>query len=165
MNEAEILEIFYSTKGGLDEINRIIEEKIQKNHTRKISIFEKYIKSRILANPKSLSMTNMEIVPLEAIYLSRHPAIENIETLDLRKNKIGDIGLEAIAQSTLLKHLRKLDLRNNQITGIGVEALAKSKTLSQIQEIDLRVNKLGSRWEEKLKIMGDFPHLLTVKTL
>ena len=165
MKEEEILEIFYSTKGGLDEINREIEEKLQKNRTRKISIFEQYIKSRISANPKSLKMTDLEIIPLEAIYLSKHPAIANVETLDLRKNKIGDIGLEAIAQSTQLKHLRKLDLRNNQITRIGVEALAKSTTLTRLQEIDLRVNKLGRRWEEKLKESGDFPELLTVKTL
>ncbi len=110
-------------------------------------------------------MANFEIVPLEAIYMCQHPAISEVETLDLRKNKIGDQGLEAIARSTQLKQLRKLDLRNNQITRVGLEALAKSKTLTQLEEIDLRVNKLGSRWEEKLKSIGDFPKLRVVKTL
>lgn len=165
MNKEDILDIFYSTKGGLEEINRAIEKKFQLSQTRKISIFDKYIKARIAANPKVLKMANFEIVPLEAIYLSMHPAIAEVETLDLRKNRIGDLGLEAIAHSPLLKNLRHLDVRNNQITRIGVESLAQSKTLTQLEEIDLRVNKLGKRWQEKLKSKGDFPHLRSVKTL
>ena len=164
MDEKEILEIFYSTKGGLDEINKAIEKKLQKDKTRKLSIFEKYFKTRVLSNPKVLKMSNFEIVPLEVIYMCAHPAISEVETLDLRKNMIGDLGLEAIAQVAQLKNLRKLDLRNNQITRIGLLALAKSKTLTQIEEIDLRVNKLGSRWEEKLRSIGDFPKLRVVKT-
>jgi len=165
MHKEEILDIFYSTKGGLDQINRVIEKKLQKDQTRKITIFEKYFKARILANPKALKMANLEISPLEIIYMCMHPAISEVETLDLRKNNIGDLGLEAIAQSKQLKNLRKLDVRNNQITRIGMEALANSNTLTQLQEIDLRVNKLGMRWQEKLKRIGNFPQLRTVKTL
>ena len=165
MNHEDILDIFYSTKGGLQEINKAIEAKLQKDQTRKISIFEKYILSRISANPKALKMTNFEIVPLEAIYLSRHPAVAKVESLDLRKNMIGDLGLEAIAHSPQLKNLRKLDLRNNQITRVGMESLSKSKTLTQLEELDLRVNKLGRRWEEKLQQLGDFPQLQILKTL
>lgn len=165
MDEKEILEIFYSTKGGIDAINKAIGKKLQKDQTRKLSIFEKYFTTRILSNPKVLKMANFEIVPLEVIYMCAHPAISEVETLDLRKNMIGDLGLEAIAKSEQLKNLRKLDLRNNQISRIGLEALAKSKTLTQIEEIDLRVNKLGRRWEEKLRSIGDFPKLRVVKTL
>jgi Leucine-rich repeat (LRR) protein len=165
MNKDEILDIFFSTKGGLDAINTVIEKKLQKDRTRKISIFEQYIKARILANPKSLKMANFEIVPLEAIYLSRHPSVSEVETLDLRKNTIGDLGLEAIAESKYLTNLKKLDLRNNLITRVGMESLAKSKSLKNLEEIDLRVNKLGSRWEEKLKSSGDFPNLQIIKTL
>ena len=164
MNKDDILDIFYSTKGGLDEINAAIEKKLQKDRIRKISIFEEYIKSRILANPKSLKMANFEIIPLEAIYLCRHPSISEIETLDLRKNTIGDLGLEAIAESKYLLNLRTLDLRNNQITRVGMESLARSTTLKNLREIDLRVNKLGSRWEEKLRECGDFPNLEIIKT-
>jgi len=165
MNKDEILEIFFSTKGGLDSINAAIEKELQKDRIRKISIFEKYIKARILANPKSLKMANFEIVPLEAIYLCRHPVISEVETLDLRKNTIGDLGLEAIAESKYLTNLRKLDLRNNLITRVGMEYLAKSTSLTNLVEIDLRVNKLGSRWEEKLRNSGDFPNLKVIKTL
>jgi Ran GTPase-activating protein (RanGAP) involved in mRNA processing and transport len=165
MNKDDILDIFFSTKGGLDAINAAIENKLQKDRTRKISVFEKYIKARISANPKSLKMANFEIVPLEAIYLSRHPSISEVEVLDLRKNTIGDLGMEAIAESKFLTNLRKLDLRNNLITRVGMEYLAKSTTLKNLEEIDLRVNKLGSRWEEKLKSSGDFPNLQKIKTL
>ena len=35
MNKDEILDIFYSTKGGLDKINAAIEKKLQKDRKRK----------------------------------------------------------------------------------------------------------------------------------
>lgn len=160
-----LLEIFYSTKGGLDKINAAIEARLQQGQTRKISIFEKYIKSRLSANPKTLIMTGFSINPLEAIYLSQYPAIEGVEKLDLRKNSIGDAGLEAIAHSPLLKNLRQLDLRNNQITRVGMEALSKSKTLTNLRSLDLRVNKLGKRWEEKLINFEIFSKLEYFKTM
>lgn len=165
MNKDRILDVFYSTKGGLDKINAAIEAKLQRDQTRKISIFEKYLKSRLSANPKALKMTDFDISPLEAIFLSRYPGMAKIEKLDLRKNHIGDYGLEAIAHSPILQNLRELDLRNNQITRVGMESLAQSKTLINLKSLDLRVNKLGRSWEEKLKKFEIFSKLEYLKTV
>jgi len=121
LNKELLLEIFYSTRGDLDKINAAIESRLQQGQTRKISIFEKYIKSRLSANPRVLKMAGFSINPLEAVYLSQYPAIAGVEILDLRKNSIGDEGLNAIAHSPLLKNLRELDLRNNQISRVAME--------------------------------------------
>jgi len=165
MNQDAIVELFYNMKGDLDKINQYIDSKLQTHRTRKISTLEMYIQSRLSANPKVLKLANMEINPLEASYLSMYPELENLETLDLRQNRLGDEGLAAIAQSTVLKNLKTLDVRNNQITRQGVAILSQSATLTMLENVDLRSNKLGRRWEEKLKEVGNFPNLKVVKTL
>ena len=107
----------------------------------------------------------MEVSTIEAVYLSQYPAINGIEILDLRKNFIGDEGVEAIAQSSLLSKLRELDLRNNGISRLGVKILAESKALGSLEKIDLRLNQLGKRWEEKFNLAGNFPKLNQIKTI
>jgi hypothetical protein len=165
LNREIILDLFYTTKGDLGEINRAIDEKLKIKGFRKITVFEEFVKNRLLGNPYILKMPNMEVSIVETIYLCQYPAINGIEVLDLRKNFIGDAGLEAIAQSPFLGKLRELDLRSNGITRSGVKTLAESKTLKCLEKIDLRVNKLGKRWEEKFKEIGDFPKLKEIKTI
>mgnify|MGYP000994470186 CR=1 FL=1 len=43
-NKEMLLEIFYKTKGNLDDINDAIDKKLFGNQVRNISIFEKFIK-------------------------------------------------------------------------------------------------------------------------
>ena len=160
-----ILELFYSLNGNLDQINAAIDAKTNWNGSRKITTFELFIKSRISRNSKALKMAGMEINPDETTYLSLYPDLSELEILDLRKNFLGDIGLQAIAVSPVLSNLKELDLRNNQITRAGLEFLSKNTTLTQLEKIDLRSNKLGKRWEEKLKESDRLPHLREVKTL
>ena len=57
--------------------------------------------------------------------MSLYPDLSELEFLDLRKNFLGDTGLQAIAVSPVLKNLKELDLRNNQITRAGLEFLSK----------------------------------------
>ena len=165
LNREMILNLFYITKGDLGEINRAIDEKLKIKGFRKITVFEEFVKNRLLGNSHILKMPHMEVSIVETIYLCQYPAINGIEVLDLRKNFIGDEGLEAIAQSPFLGKLRELDLRSNGITRWGVKTLAESKTLKCLEKIDLRVNKLGKRWEEKLKEIGNFPKLKEIKTI
>jgi Ran GTPase-activating protein (RanGAP) involved in mRNA processing and transport len=165
LNRGMILDLFYSTKGDLDKINQAIDEKLKIKGFRKITLFEEYVKNRLAVNPMVLKMPQMEITTIESIYLSQYPAIKNIEILDLRKNFIGDEGVSAIAQSSLLSKLRVLDLRNNGISRLGVKMLAESKTLACLEKIDLRLNKLGKRWEEKFNDTGNFPMLNQIKTV
>lgn len=165
MNQDFILELFYSLNGNLDQINAAIEAKLNLNGARKITTFELFIKSRISRNPKVLKMAGMEINPDETTYLSLYPDLSEIEVLDLRKNFLGDTGLQAIAISPVLVNLKELDLRNNQITRAGLEFLSQKTTLAHLEKIDLRSNKLGKRWEEKLKESDRLPNLREVKTL
>jgi Leucine-rich repeat (LRR) protein len=160
-----ILELFYSLHGDLDQINAAIDAKLGRNGSRKITTFELFIKSRISRNAKALKMANMEINVNEATYLSLYPDLSELTSLDLRKNFLGDIGLQAIAVSPVLKNLKELDLRNNQISRVGMEFFAKETTMIRLEKIDLRSNKLGKRWEEKLKESDRLPHLREVKTL
>ena len=165
LNREMILELFYTTEGNLNKINEAIDKKLKIKGSRKITLFEEFIKNRLLVNPHILKMPQLEISSIETIYLCQYPSLEGLRILDLRKNFIGDEGLEAIAQSPFLGKLRELDLRSNGITRWGVKTLAESKTLKCLEKIDLRVNKLGKRWEEKLKEIGNFPKLKEIKTI
>ena len=165
LNREMILELFYRTDGNLDEINRAIDKKLKIRGFRKITLFEEFIKNRLAVNPRVLKMPQMEISSVESIYLSQYPALNGLEVLDLRKNFIGDEGLEAIAESPLFNKLRELDLRNNGITRLGAKILSESKVLVSLEKIDLRTNKLGKRWEEKFNETGNFPKLYQIKTI
>ena len=154
-----LLEIFYKTKGNIDDINAAIDKKLFGKQKRSITIFEKYIRARLTLNPKILNLAGQEITPIEAAYLSQYPGLEKVEKLDLRKNRLGDEGLEVLVNSEKIRNVRELDLRNNQITRCGMVIMSNTKNLVNLQRLDLRVNKLGKRWEEKLKEQGQLPKL------
>ena len=159
MNKEMLLDIFYKTKGNIDDINAAIDKKLFGTQKRSITLFEKYIKARLTLNPKVLNLADQEITPIEAAYLSQYPGLENVEKLDLRKNLMGDEGLEVLLISKKIRNVRELDLRNNQITRLGMILLSKTNNLLNLESLDLRVNKLGKRWEDKLKEQGHFPKL------
>lgn len=165
LNTEKILEIFYSTKGGIDKVNAAIDKKFKSNPNRPLSLFEKYIQARLLRNPKVLKLSGMEITELEVIYLSQQTSLQQLEILDLRKNGFGDVGLDAIAHSSTFSNLKELDLRNNSITRIGMESLAKTSVLTQLEKLDLRINKIGKRWETKLMETENFPKLTLLRIL
>jgi len=158
-NKELLLEIFYKTKGNIDDINAAIDKKLFGKQKRSITIFEKYIRARLTLNPKVLNLAGQEITPIEAAYLSQYPGLEKVEKLDLRKNRLGDEGLEVLVNSEKIRNVRELDLRNNQITRCGMVIMSNTKNLVNLQRLDLRVNKLGKRWEEKLKEQGQLPKL------
>ncbi len=158
-NKELLLEIFYKTKGNIDDINAAIDKKLFGKQKRSITIFEKYIRARLTLNPKVLNLAGQEITPIEAAYLSQYPGLEKVEKLDLRKNRLGDEGLEVLLNSEKIRNVRELDLRNNQITRLGMVIMSNTKNLLNLQRLDLRVNKLGKRWEEKLKEQGQLPKL------
>jgi hypothetical protein len=51
----------------------------------------------------------------------------NIHKIDVSSNNISGKGCEAISTQNVLIKLKVLDLRNNKISNIGFEALIKSK--------------------------------------
>jgi Leucine-rich repeat (LRR) protein len=164
-NKDMLLKIFYSSKGNIDSINALIDAKLFGTQARSITLFEKFVRARLTLNPKILRLVNMDITPFEIVYLSQYPGLENVEELDLRKNHLGDKGLGALLVSDKLGNILKLDLRNNQITRLGMEVLAKSEKLEKLEKLDLRSNKIGKAWETKLKSIGKFPNLSSLKTV
>ena len=158
-NKEMLLDIFFNTKGNIDDINTEIDRRLFGKQIRSITLFEKYIRARLTLNPKVLNLEGQEITPVEAAYLSQYPGLENVEKLDLRKNRLGDEGLEVLLNSEKIKNVRDLDLRNNQITRQGMLLLSETRNLLNLESLDLRVNKLGKRWEEKLREKGHFPKL------
>ena len=164
-NKEMLLEIFYNSKGSIDAINAAIDAKLFGTRTRSITLFEKFVRARLTLNPKVLRLVELGITPFEVVYLSQYPDLGNVEELDLRKNQLGDEGLEALLASDKLGNLQKLDLRNNQITRKGMEILAKTEKLERLERLDLRSNKIGKAWETKLKSTGKFPNLSSLKTV
>ena len=158
-NKEMLLDIFFNTKGSIDDINAAIDKKLFGKKIRNITLFDKYIRARLTFNFKVLNLAGQEITPVEAAYLSQYPGLENVEKLDLRKNRLGDEGLEVLLNSEKIRNLKDLDLRNNQITRQGMILLSETKNLLNLEYLDLRVNKLGKKWEEKLKEKGKFPKL------
>ncbi len=165
LDTEKILEIFYSTKGGIDKVNAEIDARLRPNPNRPLSLFEKFIQARLLRNPKVLKLPDMEITALEVVYLSQQTRLEQLEVLDLRKNGFGDLGLDAIAHSGVFSNLKELDLRSNHITRLGMESLAKTQVLTKLKKLDLRTNQMGKRWEEKLLETGTFPELTDLRVL
>jgi hypothetical protein len=162
-NKETLLKIFYNTKGNIDDINAAIDDNLFGTQTRSLTLFEKFLRARLLLNPKLLRLVDMNLTWFETAYLSQYPGLEDVEELDLRKNKLGDEGLDALLSSSKLGNIKKLDLRNNMITRKGMEILAESGKLENLEALDMRSNKLGKSWEDKLKSTLKFPMLSSIK--
>jgi Leucine-rich repeat (LRR) protein len=163
LNKEMLLKIFYNTKGNIDDINAAIDDGIFGTRKRSLTLFEKYVRARLSLNPKVLRLVDMDLTWFETAYLSQYTGLENVEELDLRKNHLGDEGLDALLSSDKLGNIRKLDLRNNQITRRGMEVLAGSEKLQNLQALDMRSNKVGKAWEEKLRSTMNFKNLFSLK--
>lgn len=163
LNKEMLLKIFYTTKGNIDDINAAIDKSMFGTRVRSLTLFEKFVRARLTLNPKVLRLVDLEMTWFEAAYLSQYPGLENVEELDLRKNQLGDEGLDALLSSDKLGCIRKLDLRSNQITRNGMQILAESGKLQKLEELDLRSNRLGKAWEDKLKSAVKFPNLSSLK--
>ena len=77
-------------------------------------------------------------------------ALGSLDTLWLRDNRIGDVGMKAFAAaigSGSLPTLKRLWLNENQISDDGVSALVSACTSgapSQLTFLNLRINKIGN---------------------
>jgi len=165
LSREEILRIFHAEGGRLDLVNAAIDARLAAIRTRSITLFEKLILSRLAVNPRVLKMPACEITQVEAVYLSQHPEVRNVEILDLRQNHLGDIGLDALVNSPCLRSLKTLDLRNNGISRVGMECLARSENLAGLETLDVRLNKLGPSWEARLRQCGRLPALRVIRVV
>src|SRR5262249_30515613 len=89
------------------------------------------------------------------------PFADELASLDLDDNDLGDEGAEALA-SAALPGLRRLSLRYNEIGARGVKALAASSGLAGLVHLDLIGNSLT---DAGVLALARSPHLKRLRTL
>jgi hypothetical protein len=77
-----------------------------------------------------------------AAALAASPHLQNLITLDLAHNTIGEAGAAALAASPHLSNLSHLNLPNNQIGPAGAAALAASPHLQNLSALNLYSNTI-----------------------
>jgi GTP pyrophosphokinase len=73
--------------------------------------------------------------------IARAPRLAQWLTLNLRNNRIGDVGVRDLAAAASVCRLRTLDLSQNDITEVGEAALAASGLKDRIAHLDLEGNE------------------------
>jgi Ran GTPase-activating protein (RanGAP) involved in mRNA processing and transport len=74
-----------------------------------------------------------------------------LESLDLRNNRIGDVGVQVLAPAIAQSNLKTLNLESNQITYEGAPFLAQMlRNNRTLTELYLSKNQLGDRGVELL---------------
>ena len=107
--------------------------------------------AQLLAGLVALDLKNNKLGDLGAVALAQSPHLTNLRELDLGYNGIGDAGAEALAQSPYLTNLRELDLEYNGIGAAGAVALAQSPHLTNLRVLNLKKNDLGNAGAAALK--------------
>ena len=100
----------------------------------------------------------LEFIKLHAKF-EKEPDAVNLTRLDLRANKIGSDGVEALARSPYLCNLNELDLRSNDIDDAGIRSLIESTTLDRLTQ--LRVTYQGH--DKKKRFRADLKRKLVAR--
>lgn len=91
--------------------------------------------------------------------LGRAAALDQITTLDLTYNWLGDRGVKQLAQWNHLGRLQTLILNHNQIGDSGAAALTRSPHLTGLRELQLKLNRITDRGAATLARASDWPDL------
>ena len=119
---------------------------------------------------ESIRVFNIEDAPLkdknmEALFKSN--ILQNVLTLKLPKNSLGNTGIETLFSAVAggrLRHIRKLDISSNNIQGEdGARIIGKSTNFPNLTSLDLRRNKLGPLGFKALVISENYPLLTDLK--
>ncbi|HEX8114281.1 MAG TPA: hypothetical protein VF516_41410 [Kofleriaceae bacterium] len=86
-----------------------------------------------------LNLTGVQPVAAE---LFQSPHLARIQSLNLRRNALGDAEVAALAASPHLANLRWLELGINKIGAAGLEALAASRNLPRLGYVGLATNAI-----------------------
>ena len=91
-------------------------------------------------NLRILDLNNNSLKSKGVLYLSQYKLFNSLESLNLNNNKIGDEGLNNIANGFFYK-LNSLYLDNNSITSVGIKYLIKAQFINNIIILSLSDNK------------------------
>jgi Ran GTPase-activating protein (RanGAP) involved in mRNA processing and transport len=78
-----------------------------------------------------------------SIAMSKFSSWNNLRTLNLGDNKIGDQGARALSKNSSWSNLTTLNLNSNQIGVEGATALSKNSSFSNLTTLNLGNNKIG----------------------
>jgi hypothetical protein len=154
------------------------------------SYIRKWIKRGLSKDGKVLDFSNRKIGRQEALDLAEYCEVAGVETMYLHedwlkdayieeltgsnffadtlcelwlyKNRLGDLGAQALAHCERLSNLRYLSLYFNKIKGEGAKELANSPVLSNLETLDLSFNKVG---DDGAVAIASSPYLKKLKVL
>ena len=114
--------------------------------------------SEQLGNLEQLTVFGHELGPrcVEILSAARLPALTR---LSIVSESLGDAGVKALANATLVGSLRSLSLNGCQVKMDGVLALGASTQLQHLEVLDLRSNGLGPSTLKVLKESARLPKL------
>lgn len=75
--------------------------------------------------------------------LANLPQLERIEQLDLRFNRLGDVGVTVLTDSSHIHGLRHLQLAGNNLSERGVLQLSSTMRLAKLVSLELSFNRFG----------------------
>jgi uncharacterized protein (TIGR02996 family) len=103
------------------------------------------------------SLSILEASPGVIGQLVRHPLLGGVSELSFVESRVGDQGLELLAQAQGLSHLRALRLAYSQVSGRGLAALRARTSLPALQALDLAQNRLSDDDLASLLLSPDPP--------
>ena len=109
-------------------------------------------------NLQRLVLSHNPMGPMGAVALAES-SLHRLHTLELASTRLGDDGVQALADAEGLPALAYLDLRDNDIHQDGVDALAESAHLERLEVLDLRENPVASVAARRLERTGRLSRL------
>lgn len=91
--------------------------------------------------------------------ISEGESFENLEVLDLSKNRWVNENFDYLLNSEFLPNLRVLELQNTSLTGENLNRLVHSEVTDQIEVLDLSENELGNEGARIIANGNDFGQL------
>ena len=94
-------------------------------------------------SPSFSNLTHLALGSIDAIDddgiidITLSPHLNNLESLDLSSDRVGDIAAWAIAESSNHTHLKMLNLWNTRLGNEGARALAEATYLGDLEELEI----------------------------
>jgi uncharacterized protein (TIGR02996 family) len=102
--------------------------------------------SHLLEHVETLAFVDYHVDPIcaeDIRILARCPYLTRLRVLDLYRNNLGDLGIEALVEATWLAGVRALNLGDNGLSDLSVRALAQTSALAGLTQLTLSRNGIS----------------------